>query len=225
MPTNTLAAAAALVLAPTTALAAVQTARPEPSPARSPDRTLEAAAAGSQTSLTLETSTPERHPDRWRATPPMVLGTSTSARPTDWIWPLSPRPPVLRRFDVGPYRWSPGHRGVDLAARPAAPVVAPAAGVVTFARTVVGRPVIVITHAGGVRTAYEPALAGVPRGAAVPRGAVVGTVTADPGHCGSRTCVHWSARRGDRYIDPLSLLTPTRVVLLPMSPAPPIDDG
>ena len=130
---------------------------------------------------------------------------------------------MLRRFDVGPYRWSPGHRGVDLATSPAARVIAPAPGVVTFARTVVGRPVIVITHAGGIRTAYEPALAGVARGTAVPRGAVVGSVTAAPGHCGSRTCIHWSARRGDRYIDPLSLLSPRRIVLLPV--APPIDDG
>jgi murein DD-endopeptidase MepM/ murein hydrolase activator NlpD len=131
---------------------------------------------------------------------------------------------VVRGFSVGPYRWSPGHRGVDLATHPGAPVIAPAAGVVTFARTVVGRPVIVITHAGGIRTAYEPALVGVALGTAVPRGAVVGKVTAAHGHCGQRTCIHWSARRGDRYVDPLTLLSPPRIVLLPMPRAPPVGD-
>ena len=146
-------------------------------------------------------------------------------RSSGWVWPLSPRPAVVRGFNVGPYRWSAGHRGVDLATRPGATVIAPAAGVVTFARTIVGRPVIVITHANGVRTAYEPALAGVAPGTAVPRGAAVGTVTAAPGHCGPRTCIHWSARRGERYVDPLTLLSPRRVVLLPMSRARPIDDG
>jgi murein DD-endopeptidase MepM/ murein hydrolase activator NlpD len=130
---------------------------------------------------------------------------------------------VLRRFVLGPYRWSAGHRGVDLAAHVGAPVLAPAAGVVTFTRTVVGRPVVVITHAGGIRTAYEPALARMPQGTNVAGGAVVGRVTDDPGHCRPRACLHWSARRGDRYVDPLSLLAATRIVLLPAPRASPSD--
>jgi len=222
MPTNIIAAA--LVLAPVTALAAVQVVGPDPPYARPVDRVSDAAVEP-RIHHTSGAPPAERHHNQQPAAPQVVARAAPTARSTGWIWPLSPRPPVVRGFSVGPYRWSPGHRGVDLATRPSATVIAPAAGVVTLTRTIVGRPVIVITHAGGIRTAYEPALAGVAPGTAVPRGAAVGTVTAAPGHCGSRTCIHWSARRGDRYIDPLSLVSPPRVVLLPMSRVPPIDDG
>jgi len=138
------------------------------------------------------------------------------------ITPQSPTAPspitvtVVRGFTLGRYAWSPGHRGVDLATRRDAPVYAPAEGVVTFVRTIVGRPVLVITHAGGIRTSYEPVAPTVATGTAVAGGTVVGRVTAAPGHCRPATCLHWGARRGAVYFDPLTLLRPPRIVLLPL---------
>src|SRR3954453_1199592 len=48
-------------------------------------------------------------------------------------WPLAGSPPVTRPFEapLGPF--GPGHRGVDLAAAPGAPVLAAGPGVVAFA--------------------------------------------------------------------------------------------
>jgi murein DD-endopeptidase MepM/ murein hydrolase activator NlpD len=96
---------------------------------------------------------------------------------------------------------------------------------VTFAHHVVSRPVLVITHDDGVRTAYEPVTATVPSGSRVDRGTVIGKVANATGHCRSQTCLHWSARHDDRYLDPLSFLTPPRIVLLPMSHGSPIHTG
>jgi len=93
---------------------------------------------------------------------------------------------------------------------------------VTFAHTVVSRPVLVITHDNDIRTAYEPVAGTVRSGSRVSRGAVVGTVTDAIGHCRPHACMHWSARRGDRYVDPLTFLTPPRVVLLPMPRGSPV---
>jgi murein DD-endopeptidase MepM/ murein hydrolase activator NlpD len=83
----------------------------------------------------------------------------------------------------------------------------------------------VITHAGGIRTSYEPVAPAVASGSAVTRGSVVGRVTAAPGHCPPRACLHWGARRGSQYIDPLSLLRPPRIVLLPMPSGARARDG
>ncbi|MBR8742333.1 M23 family peptidase, partial [Nocardiopsis sp. MG754419] len=35
-----------------------------------------------------------------------------------WRWPVDPPVQVLRGFEPPAQRWSPGHRGVDLAAEP-----------------------------------------------------------------------------------------------------------
>ena len=81
---------------------------------------------------------------------------------------------------------------------------------------VVNRPVIVITHAGGIRTSYEPVETAVPVGTTVIAGQVVGHVSSATGHCGGRDCLHWGARRGTIYVDPLQFLRPPHVVLLPL---------
>jgi hypothetical protein len=135
-----------------------------------------------------------------------------------WGWPLAPPPAVLRRFAIGPHRWSPGHRGVDLRAASGAAVHAPAPGTVTIARMIAGRPVLVISHDGGIRTSYEPVTGVVPPGTVVTRGAVVGRLAASAGHCPQGSCLHWGARRGDLYVDPLSLVRRPPIVLLPFRP-------
>jgi murein DD-endopeptidase MepM/ murein hydrolase activator NlpD len=139
---------------------------------------------------------------------------SPTARPV-YRWPVPPPPVLLRRFAVGPYRWSPGHRGVDLAVASGAEILAAGPGVVTFAGPVAGRGVVAVGHAGGVRTTYEPLTPRVRAGDRVVAGAVIGVLAAGA-HCG-RPCLHWGALRGDVYLDPLTLLRlPAPPVLLPL---------
>jgi murein DD-endopeptidase MepM/ murein hydrolase activator NlpD len=127
-----------------------------------------------------------------------------------WQWPLEPAPAVVRRFRASPTLWGAGHRGVDLAARVGQPVLAAAAGVVTFAGVVAGRGVVAVTHAGGLRSTYEPVRGDVVVGARVSAGQPIGVVEGTPGHCSPVTCLHWGAVRGSghaaRYVDPLAML-------------------
>ena len=86
-------------------------------------------------------------------------------------WPLRPRPVVVRQFDAPSPNWQRGHRGVDLATTSGQPVYAAAAGTVVFAGELAGRPLVSITHPGGLRTSYEPVRATVRAGQTV--GAVI----------------------------------------------------
>jgi murein DD-endopeptidase MepM/ murein hydrolase activator NlpD len=137
---------------------------------------------------------------------------------TGWTWPLSPAPAVVRRFDVGPFPWSPGHRGVDLVPSGDATVRAAGPGVVRFAGVVAGRGVVSVDHGSGLRTTYEPVDATVARGARVAAGQPLGTLSG-AGHCAGTPCLHWGALLDDRYVDPLGLLRPREPpVLLPVGP-------
>jgi murein DD-endopeptidase MepM/ murein hydrolase activator NlpD len=134
-------------------------------------------------------------------------------------WPLNPAPTVLRHFAVGPHPWSPGHRGVDLAADAGQQVLASGAGVVRFAGRVAGIGVVVVDHGGGLRTTYEPVDATIGVGSRTVAGTRVGTVGAWPGHCAG-SCLHWGAIRAGSYIDPLALLGLVPPVLLPLAGRP-----
>ncbi|MDX3578468.1 M23 family metallopeptidase [Streptomyces sp. FL07-04A] len=126
-------------------------------------------------------------------------------------WPVGTRPTVVRGWEPPATPYARGHRGVDLAAPPGAPVRAVAAGRVFFAGRVAGRGVVSVeltaTGAPPLRTTYEPVRASVREGDRVSPGQVVGTVEPSGSHC-ALTCVHWGLRRGDAYLDPLSLLPP-----------------
>jgi murein DD-endopeptidase MepM/ murein hydrolase activator NlpD len=139
----------------------------------------------------------------------------TSSVSVLWGWPLAGRPLVTRGFDPPSTRFGAGHRGVDLAAVPGQQVVAAGAGVVVFAGLVAGRPVVSVDHAGGLRTTYEPVQPVVAAGQVVARGSPLGGVVAGHGGCPADACLHWGLRRGDAYLDPLALLRPPRVRLLP----------
>jgi murein DD-endopeptidase MepM/ murein hydrolase activator NlpD len=105
---------------------------------------------------------------------------------------------------------------VDLASRPGAAVLAAGDGVVVYAGQLAGRALVSISHANGLRTTYEPLVPAVTAGTRVARGAVIGHLS--PGHVGCEgapACLHWGARRGDEYLDPLGLLSSGRVRLLP----------
>lgn len=138
-----------------------------------------------------------------------------------WVWPLDPQPAVVRGFVLPEERWLSGHRGVDLlvageGAVAGGPVRTPADGRLRFVGPVAGKPVVVVEHAGGLRSTFEPVTSGLALGALLTRGQVVGAVTDTPGHCAPRTCLHWGVLRGDTYLDPLALLGPRNVRLLPL---------
>jgi murein DD-endopeptidase MepM/ murein hydrolase activator NlpD len=121
---------------------------------------------------------------------------------------------VLRGFEPPPTPYAAGHRGVDLATAADAVVRAAGAGRVSFAGSVAGRGVVVIVHPDGLSTEYEPVTASVHAGAAVARGQPIGAVHGTHGSCPANRCLHWGARRGGAYFDPLSLLRPLGPVRL-----------
>ncbi|WOP18461.1 peptidoglycan DD-metalloendopeptidase family protein [Raineyella sp. LH-20] len=112
--------------------------------------------------------------------------------------------PVVRPFAPPPEPWLAGHRGVDLAAEVGAPVLAAAAGTVTYASTLAGRGVVVIDH-GATRTTYEPVQATVRIGQLVATGDVLGTLQAGHQGCPAAACLHWGLREGVDYLDPMLL--------------------
>jgi murein DD-endopeptidase MepM/ murein hydrolase activator NlpD len=144
-------------------------------------------------------------PARAAAVPPSAL----------WGWPLPGSPVVTRPFEPPPTPYAAGHRGVDLAGAAGEPVLAAGDGVVAFAGQVAGRPVVSVQHADGLRTTYEPVQPGVAAGQVVARGSPVGVLVAGHGGCPVEACLHWGLRRGAVYLDPVLLLRPPRVRLLP----------
>ncbi len=123
---------------------------------------------------------------------------------------------VVRGFDQPEFDWLPGHRGLDYGVAVGTAVRAAAAGEVTFAGTVAGRPVITITH-GDVRTTHEPVTPAVAVGQRVQLGQVIGWVVAGHAGCPVAACLHWGLKQGDEYLDPLLMLRgrPGDVRLLP----------
>jgi murein DD-endopeptidase MepM/ murein hydrolase activator NlpD len=133
-----------------------------------------------------------------------------------WGAPL-PELTVTRPFEAPASTYGPGHRGVDLGSAPGSVVLAAGDGVVAFAGMVAGRPVVSIDHPGGLRTTYEPVDPTVGAGQAVARGSPLGTLIAGHDRCPAEACLHWGVRRGETYLDPLLLLRPPRIRLLPPS--------
>jgi murein DD-endopeptidase MepM/ murein hydrolase activator NlpD len=136
--------------------------------------------------------------------------------PAPAVWPLSPPPTVVVRFDPPDTLWGPGHRGVDLLGFPGQTVSTAVAGTVTFAGTLAGRGVVVVGH-GATRTTYEPVEPTVAVGTTLRAGETIGTLQSGLSHCFPRTCLHWGLLRGEEYLDPLSLLGFAPVRLLPIA--------
>lgn len=124
---------------------------------------------------------------------------------------------VVASFDPPTQPGLSGHRGVDLEAAEGEFVVAAAAGTVFFAGQVAGRPVISIQHSDGIRTTYDAVNPIVKSGDHVYRGQQIGTI-APSVHITKPTGTHldWGAKLGDEYVDPLSLLRPFPVHLVPL---------
>jgi hypothetical protein len=132
---------------------------------------------------------------------------------------------VIRPFEPPPTPFAAGHRGVDLATQTGQAVLATGAGTVRFAGPVAGRGVVVIAHPDGVLTEYEPVRPAVAAGTVVRLGDVIGHIAGRHGVWPPGSCLHWGARRGGRYFDPLSLLRALGVVrLVPLhGPVPGLD--
>jgi murein DD-endopeptidase MepM/ murein hydrolase activator NlpD len=166
-------------------------------------------------SVTLSLFGPSAGPNAgsFAAPPPVPASTAPG---TAWTAPVEGPVVVLRRFDPPPEPWLPGHRGVDLDADVGDAVLAAGAGTVTWAAPIAGRGVVVVRHADGRRTTYEPVDPSVSLGDAVEAGDPLGAVAPGVGHCGGvPSCLHWGLRRGEDYLDPMLLLRRGRPVLLP----------
>ena len=143
-------------------------------------------------------------------------GPAARAAPaSSWSPPLPGIPEVTRSFRPPPTPYAAGHRGVDLSGSPGVPVLAAGGGVVVFAGLVAGRPVVSVQHPDGLRTTYEPVQPTVAAGQVVARGSPLGALVAGHAGCPVEACLHWGLRRGSTYLDPMALLRPPRVRLLP----------
>jgi hypothetical protein len=118
---------------------------------------------------------------------------------------------VVRPFSAPSTPYGPGHRGVDLDARPGDVIVSAADGEVAWAGSIAGRTWVSIVHAEGIRTSYGPLTdLQVRGGTAVRAGQPLGRLArGGHGHDSSDRGLHWSARRGGTYLDPMGLLRPS----------------
>lgn len=106
--------------------------------------------------------------------------------------------PIVDTFRPPAQPWAPGNRGIDYATTPGQTVHASAAGDVVFAGQVGGSLFVVVAHDDGLRTTYAflDAIA-VRRGQRVAQGDVVGLAGSG---------LHFGVRRGEQYLDPLSVI-------------------
>jgi len=121
-------------------------------------------------------------------------------------WPVVG--PVINGFLQPASPYGSGHRGIDIAVPIDSPVGAAASGVVAFAGSVGGSLFVSIDHPDGVRTTYSwLSSIAVRRGDHVSAGEVIGTT----GHGHPEIPLdhlHFGARTGDTYLDPMLLLIP-----------------
>lgn len=123
---------------------------------------------------------------------------------------------IEQEFERPLNAWSPGHRGVDLAAETGTAILAPKAGTVSFVGKVAGKDVVSVRHSNGVISTFEPAGTDFAVGSKVARGQVIGTVEGESDHCGDR-CLHWGLKRGAAdYLDPEHVTGNKRIALKPV---------
>ncbi len=132
-------------------------------------------------------------------------------------WPLSGAVTVSRGFERPLSPYGPGHRGIDLKASPAAPVLAAADGVVSFAGSVANRGIVTVTH-GDLRTTYEPLTPAISPGTAVRAGDLLGWMSDGHPGCPVAACLHWGLLRRTDYLNPLLFFRRTPPRLLPLLP-------
>jgi len=146
-----------------------------------------------------------------RTSPPAILGAGRvpflpAAAPAfgTYGWPV--HGPVIRGYVEPPDPYSAGHRGIDIAAPFGSVLRAAQRGVVAFAGYVAGALYISIDHPDGVRTTYSwISAASVTKGQQVTKGQSIGRT--GHGHPDVATPhLHFGARVGSTYLDPMLLL-------------------
>jgi pimeloyl-ACP methyl ester carboxylesterase len=106
--------------------------------------------------------------------------------------------PVLEPFAPPASKYGAGNRGVDYESEPGTVVTAAADGEVVFAGRIGASHHVTVLHADGIRTSYSfLAAVAVRRGDSVVAGQPIGT---------TEGALHFGARSGDEYVDPLLLL-------------------
>ena len=131
------------------------------------------------------------------------------------MWPLTPAPEVITRFDPPTSDWGAGHRGVDLLGAPRQAVRTALSGRVSFIGRIAGRGIVVVDH-GATRTTYEPVRGTARIGTAIEAGDRIGSLETFGSHCFPRSCLHWGWVRAATYLDPLLLVGAGPVRLLPL---------
>ena len=144
---------------------------------------------------------------------PVLLAFLAGASPAHaWTWPASG--PVLQHFSYNGDPYAAGqHRGVDVGGSAGEPVLAPAAGGVTFAGTVPGggRTVTIRTPGGLAVTLLHLGTITEVKGASVAEGAQVGTLGSSGTSEWAEPYVHLGIRQASDeggYLDPESFLPP-----------------
>lgn len=127
-----------------------------------------------------------------------------------YAWPV--HGPVIRPFEPPSTRYGPGHRGIDIAVPVGTPVRAAGTGWIAFAGFVGGSLYVSVDHPDGIRTTYSWLSAvSVSPGDPVDRGHIIGA--SGPGHPGIQPPhLHFGARIGSTYVDPMLLLEGGSVV-------------
>lgn len=150
--------------------------------------------------------------------PPSSISAAPAAQASSgrWVWPLTPRPSIVRPFVAPASTWGAGHRGLDLLGLPGRPVHAVEGGVVGHVGVIAGRGTVTVVHADGLRSTYEPLVPTVRSGQEVVTGDLIGTLTSTGSHCAPATCLHLGAKRADGYLDPGPLLVRPRIILKPV---------
>ena len=140
---------------------------------------------------------------------------ATAAVP--WAWPVTG--PIVRGYDPPDSPYGSGHRGIDIAAAVGTVVLAPDAGVVTFAGKVGGRLFLTLDHGGGVTSTCSWLTSVLVRkGDRVVRGQPVATT--GWGHADLPVPhIHFGVRVDGAYADPLAyLLAPSVSSMIRLAP-------
>lgn len=141
--------------------------------------------------------------------PGHAIGASSQSA---WRLPLGSPLRISAPYDLANGPFQAGHRGIDMPTATAAQVTSPTNGVVSFAGTVVDRPVLSIQVDEHTIASFEPITSTLEVGDVVARGDPLGTVSTG-GHCRSE-CLHLGVRVNGAYVNPIRFLV-GRAVLVP----------